>query len=127
MPWTGPMFLAAALALCGLPLSGVFRSEFQIVAGGFAEPQYVGVSILLVFVNLAFFGVLWHAGRMVLTAPAGRPDRPSPATPPREQSAWMVAAMLVCLVIVVALGLHLPTALSTLIAHARHLLLSPTA
>ena len=31
MPWTGPMFLAAALALCGLPLSGVFRSEFQIV------------------------------------------------------------------------------------------------
>ena len=37
MPWTGPMFLAAALALCGLPLSGVFRSEFQIVAGGFAR------------------------------------------------------------------------------------------
>ena len=31
MPWSGPMFLAAALALCGLPLSGVFRSEFQIV------------------------------------------------------------------------------------------------
>ena len=32
------MFLAAALALCGLPLSGVFRSEFQIVVGGFAQP-----------------------------------------------------------------------------------------
>ncbi|MGO9957354.1 MAG: proton-conducting transporter membrane subunit [Solirubrobacteraceae bacterium] len=127
MPWTGPMFLAAALALCGLPLSGVFRSEFQIVAGGFAEPQYVGVSVLVVFVNLAFFGVLWHAGRMVLTAPADRREGPSPATPPREQSAWMVAAMLVCLVIVVTLGLHLPTALSTLIAHARQILLSPTA
>jgi hydrogenase-4 component F len=127
MPWTGPMFLAAALALCGLPLSGVFRSEFQIIAGGFAQPQYVGVSILLVFVNLAFLGVLWHAGRMVLTAPAGRPQGPSPGTAPREQSAWMVAAMLVCLVIVVALGIHLPTALSTLIAHARHVLLTPTA
>ena len=61
------MFLAAALALCGLPLSGVFRSEFQIVAGGFAEPQYVGVTLLLVFVNLAFFGIIWHAGRMVLS------------------------------------------------------------
>ncbi|MGH2896751.1 MAG: proton-conducting transporter membrane subunit, partial [Solirubrobacteraceae bacterium] len=59
MPWTGPMFLAAALALSGLPLSGVFRSEFQIVAGGFARPQYVGVIVLLVGVNLAFFGVIW--------------------------------------------------------------------
>ena len=37
MPWTGPMFIAAALALCGLPLSGVFRSEFEIVVGGFAR------------------------------------------------------------------------------------------
>ena len=37
MPWTGPMFLAAALALSGLPLSGVFRSEFEIVCGGFAQ------------------------------------------------------------------------------------------
>ena len=31
MPWTGPMFMAAALALSGLPLSGVFRCEFEIV------------------------------------------------------------------------------------------------
>src|ERR1700691_3978018 len=55
MPFTGPMFMAAALALCGLPLSGVFRSEFQIVIGGFAQAQYVGVALLLVFVILAFF------------------------------------------------------------------------
>jgi hydrogenase-4 component F len=125
MPWTGPMFLAAALALCGLPLSGVFRSEFQIVAGGFAEPQYVGVTLLLVFVNIAFFGVLWHAGRMVLS-PAGEPAGSSGCTPIRgEQSAWMVAAMLACLFVVVALGLHLPSALSTLIDHAGHLLAAP--
>ncbi len=125
MPWTGPMFMIAALALCGLPLSGVFRSEFQIVAGGFAEPQYVGVSLLLVFVNLAFCGVLWHAGRMVLSPSAPRPASAAPAVEPREQSAWMIAAMLGCLVVVIALGLHVPTALSTLIAHARHVLLVP--
>jgi hydrogenase-4 component F len=125
MPWTGPMFLAAALALCGLPLSGVFRSEFEIVAGGFAEPQYVGVTLLLVFVNLAFFGVLWHAGRMVLSPP-GETVGSSARTPVRgEQSAWMVAAMLACLFVVVALGLHLPSALSTLIGHAGHLLSAP--
>ncbi len=140
MPWSGPMFLAAALALSGLPLSGVFRSEFQIVAGGFAAPQYVGVALLLVFVNLAFFGVVWHAGRMVLT-PARTPardgaDAPGTAAPEAgasgavaphgEQSAWMVAGMLGCLFVVVALGVHLPSALSTLIAHASHLLSYPT-
>jgi hydrogenase-4 component F len=122
MPWTGPMFLAAALALCGLPLSGVFRSEFQIVIGGFAQPQYVGVTLLLVFVNVAFFGVLWHAGRMVLTP---RREGSVGARGRGEQSVWMVAAMLACLFLVVALGLHLPSALSSLIGHASQLLSTP--
>ena len=46
------------------------------------EPQYVGVTMLLVFVNLAFFGIIWHTGRMVLSAgrrahggPSGERDR----------------------------------------------------
>jgi hydrogenase-4 component F len=118
-PWSGPMFMAAALALCGLPLSGVFRSEFQIVCGGFAEPAYVGVALLIVFVNVAFFGVLWHAGRMVLTpAPAG--------TVPREVSAWMVAGMAGCLFVVVALGVHMPSDLTDLLSNAAQRLSSPT-
>ena len=111
LPFSGPMFMAAALALCGLPVTGIFRSEFQIVSGGFAEPAYVGVALLLVFVNLAFFGVLWHTGRMVLT--------PAPADAVRgETSWWMVAAMSACLLVVVGLGLHLPGDLSALLQHA---------
>ena len=113
MPWTGPMFMAAALALCGLPLSGVFRSEFEIVSGGFAEPQYVGVTLLIVFVNLAFFGVLWHAGRMVLTPPGA-------SAPDGERSGWMVAGMVGCLIVVVALGVHIPGDLSALLQNAGH-------
>ncbi|HTU79210.1 MAG TPA: proton-conducting transporter membrane subunit [Solirubrobacteraceae bacterium] len=123
MPWTGPMFLAGALALSGLPLSGVFRSEFQIVAGGFAGAQYVGVTLLLVFVNLAFFGVVWHAGRMVL-GPAAEPAAGATG-PARERSAWMVAAMLGCLFVVLALGVHLPGELSALLANAGHRLAVP--
>jgi hydrogenase-4 component F len=117
MPWTGPMFLAAALALSGLPLSGVFRSEFEIVAGGFARPQYVGVTLLLVFVNLAFFGIIWHTGRMVL----GQAAPPvAGAAPARERSRWMIAGMLACLFVVIALGVHLPGDLSTLLNNAAH-------
>jgi len=111
LPLTGPMFLAAALALSGLPVAGVFRSEFQIVSGGFSKPAYVGVALLLVFVNLAFLGVLWHAGRMVLTPP-------EPGAARGETSWWMVAAMGVCLFVVVGLGFHLPTGLSSLLHHA---------
>lgn len=118
LPWTGPMFLAAALALSGLPLSGVFRSEFQIVSGGFAHAQYVGVALLIVLVNVAFFGVVWHAGRMVLS-PAGA------GTPRGETSWWMVAGMVGCLFVVVALGVHLPGPLSDLLSHAAHSLSSP--
>jgi len=111
LPFSGPMFLIAALALAGLPVSGVFRSEFQIVSGGFSRPPYVWVALLLVLVNVAFFGVIWHAGRMVLTAPGDTTER-------GETSWWMVAAMAVCLVVVVGLGFHLPSDLASLLRHA---------
>jgi len=119
LPWSGPMFLAAALALSGMPLSGVFRSEFQIVAGGFARPAYVWVALLIVLVNLAFFGVVWHAGRMVVSA------SPPGVEPRGETSWWIVAAMLACLVLVVGLGLHVPGGLAALLGHAAHSLGSP--
>ncbi len=142
MPWTGPMFLAATLALSGLPLSGVFRSEFEVVVGGFASSQNVGVVLLLIFVNLAFFGVIWHAGGMILTSPAtpattsgsatgassgigAAASTPPSADVPHERSAWMIAGMLGCLFVVVALGVHLPGELSSLLGHAAGLLRRP--
>lgn len=117
-PWSGPMFLAAALALSGLPLSGVFRSEFQIVSGGFAKPPYLGVALLVVFVNVAFFGVIWHAGRMVLTPAAADGGR-------GEVSRWMVAGLLGCLLVVVALGVHVPGDLGRLLSDATQRLAHP--
>jgi hydrogenase-4 component F len=127
MPWTGSMFLAAALAISGLPLSGVFRSEFEIVAGGFARPQYVGVTVLLVFVNLAFFGIIWHAARMVLGRPAAPADGTpmTPAIVASERSTWMIAGMLGCLFVSVALGVHLPGQFASLLDSAAHTLAVP--
>lgn len=119
LPWSGPLFLGAALALSGVPLSGIFRSEFQIVAGGFAQPAYVWAALLIVLVNVAFFGVVWNLGRMVLT--------PSPAGVPRgETSWWMVAAMVACALVVLGLGLHVPTSLSQLLHDAASQLTNPT-
>ncbi len=122
LPWTGPMFLFAALALCGLPISGIFRSEFQIVAGGFARPDYLPASLLIVLVNLAFFGVVWHMGRMTL---ASAPAPAATATGTGEPSAWMVAGMALCAVAVVGIGLHVPHDLTSLLHNARIALESP--
>ena len=113
LPWSGPMFLAAGIALSGLPVSGVFRSEFQVVAAGFANPSYVAVALLIILVNLAFFGVMWHIGRMTLSA--GTPAFPIDTG---ETSRWMVAAMIGCLVVLVGLGVHVPGSLSDLLRHA---------
>lgn len=111
LPLSGPMFLAAALALGGLPVSGVFRSEFQIVSGGFSRPEYVWVTLLIVLVNVAFFGVVFSAGRMVLTPADSGTSR-------GETSAWMVAGMAACLAVVVGLGLYEPSGLASLLQHA---------
>jgi hydrogenase-4 component F len=111
LPVSGPMFLAAILALGGLPVSGIFRSEFQIISGGFSSPAYIWVTLLLVLVNIAFLGMVWHAGRMVL----------SPAEPGtrRGETSWlMVGAMAACLVVVVGLGFHVPHGLASLLGHA---------
>lgn len=114
LPWSGPMFLLAALALSAFPVSGIFRSEFQIVSGGFASGAYTWVALLLVLVNLAFFGIVWHTGRMVLT-----PPRDAGAAVARgETSWWMVGAMLACTIVVVALGFYLPGPLVSLLDHA---------
>jgi hydrogenase-4 component F len=119
LPWSGPAFLAAALALAGLPLSGIFRSEFQIVSGGFAKPEYVWVALLIVLVNVAFFGVVWNLGRMVLTPAPGGLRR-------GETSWWMVGAIGACGLVVVGLGLHVPSDLSQLLTQASTQLLGPT-
>jgi hydrogenase-4 component F len=136
MPWTGPMFLAAALALCGLPLSGVFRSEFQIVVGGLGRGGGfvdAGAALLLVFINLAFFGIVWHAGQMVLkpgiagkdvevggarAREVGGARESAPVEAIGERSVWMVVGMLGCLFVSVALGLHLPGDLQALLNNA---------
>jgi hypothetical protein len=83
------------------------------------------VALLLVFVNLAFFGVIWHAGRMVLSS-AAEAGAGRAVIPAGESSRWMVAGMLGCLFVVLALGVHLPGDLQTLLSNASHRLAVPS-
>jgi hydrogenase-4 component F len=128
LPWSGPLFLLAIFALSALPPFGLFRSEFEIVAGGLGEGSYAGAAILVVLVTAAFLGLATAATRMLLTAaakpaskPAAGPSQAGQADPvpsAGEPSAWMVIPVLAGLAVLVVLGVHPPAELASLITHA---------
>ena len=73
LPWSGPLFLLAVLGLSAMPPFGIFRSEFQIVAGGFSSHGYAAAAALIVLVTVAFFGLTASATSMLFRSrrPAG--------------------------------------------------------
>jgi len=111
LPWSAPLFLLLIFGLSGFPPSGIFRSEFQIVAGGLAAGHHTGAVLLVVLVTLAFFGLAVSTTRMIC-AP-GSDDIPA-----GEPSRWMIAPVLLCLAVLVLLGVHPPASLSDLLTHA---------
>lgn len=113
LPWSGPMFLAAILALSALPPFGIFRSEFQIVAGGLRSGHHGPAAALVVLVTCAFLGLAIAATQVVLTpAPAGVAEG---LREPGARSAWMVVPVAAGLLALVVLGLHPPAALADLL------------
>jgi hydrogenase-4 component F len=134
LPWSGPLFLAAILALSAMPPFGIFRSEFEIVAGGLAASRNVAAVILVVGVTVAFLGLSLTANRMLLTPrAAGVPGTAGTAGVPGtavtagaagtaltrgEPSVWMVVPVAVGLVALLVLGLHPPGELTGLMARA---------
>ena len=124
LPWSGPLFLLAIFALSAFPPFGIFRSEFQIVAGGLGSGHYAAAAVLVVLVTVAFFGLAASATGMLLgpapaASPPGVPAEPPPAPPPPgEPSVWMVVPVLAGLAVLVLLGVHPPAELTNLITQA---------
>ena len=85
LPWSGPLFLLAVLALAAMPPFGIFRSEFQVVAGGLGSHNYAAAAVLIVLITLAFLGLSASATSILFRSrrPAGRqavpPDVPAAA------------------------------------------------
>jgi hydrogenase-4 component F len=109
LPWSGPLLLVAVLALAAMPPFGIFRSEFQIVAGGFSASKNVAAAVLIMAVTLAFLGLSLTANRMLMNPPAKR-------LPRGEPSAWMVVPVVAGVAALVLLGVHPPAHLAELLA-----------
>ncbi len=119
LPWSGPLFLMAVLALSAMPPFGLFRSEFLIVAGGLAARD-VPAALLVVLVTVAFLGLSVATTRMLFVP---RPEGPGAArVRAREPSAWMVVPVVAGVLALVVLGLHPPAVLGDVVGRAAALL-----
>jgi hydrogenase-4 component F len=121
LPWSGPMLVAAILALSALPPFGIFRSEFLIVSGGLSDPHDAVAAVLVVLVTVAFFGLSWFATQTMLTPDAVTASNGAAggtAVARGEVSAWIVASMVAGLAALVILGVHPPDQLSDLLGRA---------
>src|SRR5215469_7232866 len=108
LPWSGPLLLATVLALCAMPPFGIFRSEFLIVAGGFATSKNAAAAVLIIAVTVAFLGLSLSANRMLFYPATKR-------LPHGEPSAWMVIPVVAGVAALVLLGVHPPAGLSELL------------
>ena len=130
LPWSGPLLLMAVLALSAMPPFGIFRSEFQIVSGGFAASNNAAAAVLIIGVTVAFLGLAVASNRMLLTTgterqtdakrlPRSAPPAAHAGGPGRlargEPSAWMVVPVLAGIVVLLILGVHPPGHLTALL------------
>jgi hydrogenase-4 component F len=104
MPWTGGAFLAATLALVGLPPFGLFLSELMILRAGFAADRPIAAGAMLVLLVAVFGGILRTVNRMAYG--------PGPEeVPAGERVTWALAPVAASLALLVLLGLGLPPGL----------------
>jgi hydrogenase-4 component F len=115
-PFTGVMMLLGALAITGVPPFGIFRSELLIVTGGFSRSEYALAGLLILLANVAFVGVYQVFHRMVISPEqAGAADRTQLRRP---EQPLMAAAMVASLIVVLVLGLWIPSPLNRLLHSA---------
>jgi hydrogenase-4 component F len=115
LPWSGPLFVVAIFALGAMPPFGLFRSEFEIVAGGLGSGSYAAAAILIAGVTAAFVGLAGSVTRVLLLPAAGTAVRGEP-------SGWMVVPVVAGVLALLILGLHPPAELTSLFGRAVALL-----
>ena len=108
MPWTGTLFAAGILALMGLPPFGLFVSEFLLVRAAILSQRLWLAGIVLLLLLTAFISLVGHLNRMLYGDAA-------PDVVVGEHRGWAVAVLTVPVGILVALGVTLPSSISTLI------------
>lgn len=117
LPLSGTLFLFGFLAITGSPPFGPFVSEFSILNGTLGARRFVVGAAFLLLLAIIFIGM----GRAVLTVVEGRPSPAARRTSYRD-GLLTGLPVLVSLMIVLLLGVYIPTPLQRLLQDATHFL-----
>ena len=109
LPISGPLFLVGFLAITGSPPFSPFFSAFSILNGALTAGRFVVGGLFLAFLAVVFIGMGATVLGVVEGDPAGAPEVPS-----QGEALLTAAPPLILLVLVLALGLHLPASLKDL-------------
>lgn len=118
LPWSGPLFLIAVLALSAMPPFGLFRSEFQIVAGGLAQDRNAATAALVCLVTLAFLGLTIATTRILFEPRPDAAEAVDVVWARGEPSRWMVVPVVGGVLVLLILGLLPPGDLVDLLNRA---------
>lgn len=108
LPWTGALFAIGLLILIGLPPGAIFISEYGIFRAGFLMGQPWLMGAALVLLAIVFVSFINHLNQMLYGAP------PETVTT-GERFSWRLALLLPGVVVLIVLGLTLPSPLATLL------------
>jgi hydrogenase-4 component F len=116
MPLLGAVTLIGALSLSGTPPFNIFVSEFTVLKAAFDGGHWVTAGFFLLFVVMVFYGVLSGFGKM-LFGPAVEPAGTGSHGHPHGAggSVMSMSVMTVLAVLVVGLGVMVPSFLDTAI------------
>lgn len=111
MPLTGGFLVAGALALLGVPPSGVFASELTILSAGFKSGQAAAALAVLFCLVVIFIAFMGYVNRLAFGAPTGARGR-------GDVHVTGVIAMAGSLAVVTVLGIAVPAPLGELLRQA---------
>ncbi|MEA4889203.1 MAG: hydrogenase 4 subunit F [Clostridiaceae bacterium] len=130
LPVTGPVFLIGLIAIGGTPPFSIFTSEFNVLAAAFQNGRLWLGFIVAVLLALVFAGMIHTLFRMFFgrgrsgEEPAGLDDGTADGATarPGEENRAGAAILVMLLIVVVGLGLFLPSWLKNLLEDARRII-----
>ena len=121
MPFNAVLFGggALALALAGMPPFNIFLSEFMTVTAGLARNHLLIIVLLLLLLTLVLAGLVRMAARVLMAKP--------PQAVNRGDLGWLTTSpMVILLVMMLAMGTHIPQPVIRILAGASTIVLSGT-
>ncbi len=119
MPFTAVLLGGGALALGGMPPFNIFLSEFMTVTAGLARDHIALTIVLLLLLTLVLAGLVRMIAKTLFAPP--------PQAVSKGELGWLTTLpMAILLVMMLAMGTHIPQPVSRLLENATTIVLAPS-